>query len=121
MGVLWNFMGYPGPYAFFGGLMEMAAVGLLCFRRTATLGALVCLAVMSNVALLNLAYGVPVKLYSMMMVVSAAVLVLFDTPRLFSMLVRNTPVAPATDAPFFADRWPSAVRWTVKVVLVGSV
>ena len=71
MSLLWTFMQYSRPYAFFGGAMEMLAVVLLCFRRTATLGALVCLAVMTNVALLNLAYGVPVKLYSIMIVASA--------------------------------------------------
>lgn len=121
MRLLWNFMQYSRPYAFFGGLMEMLVVVLLCFRRTATLGALTCIAVMSNVAFLNLAYGVPVKLYSCMMVVSAAVLVLYDTPRLLAMLVKNEPVAPAKDPPVFTDRLPAPLRWTIKVVLVGSV
>jgi hypothetical protein len=48
MGLLWSFMMYSRPYAFFGGVMELAAVALLCFRRTATLGALLCLAVMTR-------------------------------------------------------------------------
>lgn len=121
MRLLWNFMQYSRPYAFFGGLMEMLAVVLLCFRRTATLGALTCLAVMSNVALLNLAYGVPVKLYSSMLVVSAAVLVLYDARRLIAMLVKNEPVAAAPDVPVFTDCFSAPVRWTIKVVLVGSV
>jgi hypothetical protein len=121
MRLLWNFMQYSRPYAFFGGLMEMTVVVLLCFRRTATLGALICIAVMSNVALLNLAYGVPVKLYSMMIVVSAAVLVLYDVPRLFALLVRNQPLAPAPDAPVLTDRLPAPLRWTIKIVLIGSV
>ena len=37
---------------------------LLCFRRTATLGACVLLAVMSNVVLVSFYYGVSVKLFS---------------------------------------------------------
>lgn len=121
MRLLWNFMQYSQPYAFFGGVMEMAVVVLLCFRRTATLGALTCIAVMSNVAFLNLAYGVQVKLYSLMMVASAAVLVLYDTPRLMAMFAVNRPVAPATDAPFITDRLAAPVRWAIKIVLVGSV
>ena len=121
MRLLWNFMQYSRPYAFFGGLMEITVVVLLCFRRTTTLGALICIAVMSNVALLNLAYGVPVKLYSTMMVVSAAVLVLYDAPRLFAMFVKNEPVAPAPASPLITDRLPAAARWTIKIVLVGSV
>ncbi len=121
MRLLWNFMQYSRPYNFFGGVMEMAAVVLLCFRRTATLGALVCLVVMTNVALLNLAYGVQVKLYSIMIVVSAAVLVLYDTPRLLAMFVQNKPVPPAGLSPAPQDRMPAPLRWTIKVAFVGGV
>ncbi len=56
MRLLWTFMQYSRPYSFFGGVMECLAIVLLCFRRTATLGALVTMAVMTNVALMNLAY-----------------------------------------------------------------
>lgn len=121
MRLLWNFMQYSRPYSFFGGVMELAVVLLLCFRRTATLGALVCLAVMTNVTLLNYAYGVQVKLYSTMIVVSAAVLVLYDAPRLLAMFVRNQDVRPAPLAYPVLDRIPAPLRWTLKVALVGSV
>lgn len=121
MSLLWSFMEYSRPYAFFGGVMEMAVVLLLCFRRTATLGALICLAVMTNVAALNYGYGVPVKLYATMIVVSAGVLVLYDLPRLVSVFVRNQAVTPVPQSSFVHDRIPLGVRWTIKGVLVGSV
>src|SRR5262249_15882824 len=85
MSLLWTFMQYSRAYAFFGGLVELVAVLLLCYRPTATLGALVCLVAMTNVALLNYAYGVPVKLYATMIVLSAVVLVLYDSRRLFDV------------------------------------
>jgi len=121
MALLWTFMEYSRPYAFFGGLMECIAVALLCFRRTATLGALVCLAVMTNVALLNFAYGVPVKLYSSMIMLSAAVLALYDVPRLTALLVTNRPTTPAIEASPFHERISAGWRWTIKLALVGSV
>lgn len=121
MALLWTFMGYSRPYAFFGGLMECLAVVLLCFRRTATLGALVGVAVMTNVALLNYAYGVPVKLYSTMMVLSAAVLVLYDAPRLIAALVTRRAVPAPEDRSVFHDRIRTPWRWAIKAVLVGSV
>ena len=120
MALLWQFMEYSRPYAFFGGVMEMVAVFLLCFRRTATLGAIVCLAVMSNVAALNYAYDVPVKLYATMIVVSAGVLVLCDLPRLLAVFVSDRSTTPATPSPFH-DRVSPRVRWTIKTLLVGSV
>jgi hypothetical protein len=121
MALLWTFMEYSRPYAFFGGLMEAAVVVLLCVRRTAMLGALTCLAVMVNVALLNWAYGVPVKLYSTMLVVSAAVLLLYDLPRLYGFFVKDAPLPAAPTVSFIHERIPARWRWTIKLLLVGSV
>ena len=61
MGLLWTFMGYSPLYNLFSGAVECAAA-LLFFRATTTLGALLSVAAMSNVLLLNLCYDVPVKL-----------------------------------------------------------
>ena len=121
MSLLWTFMQYSRPYAFFGGLMELAACVLLCFRRTATLGALVCLAVMTNVTLMNYLYAVPVKLYATMITLSAAVLVLYDARRLFDVFVRNRPVAPSSESTIVQDRVPVVWRRVIKTSAVGSV
>ena len=120
MSLLWTFMQYSRPYAFFGGLMEMVAVLLLCFRRTATLGAIVSLAVMSNVMLLNYAYDVPVKLYATMIVVSSAVLLLYDLPRLTAFFLTNR-TAPPSDDSFIHRRLGPTTRWTLKTLAVGTV
>ncbi len=121
MALLWTFMQYSRPYAFFGGLMELVAVLLLCVRRTATLGAFICVAVMTNVAFMNYAYGVPVKLYATMTVLSAAVLLLYDAPRLIAVFVRNQTAPAALLSGSWQDRIPSPLRWTIKVLVVGSV
>jgi hypothetical protein len=119
--LLWRFMEYSPVYSTFAGIMEMTVVVLLCFRRTATLGALICLPVMANVALLDLCYGVPVKLFALSMVVSAAVLVLYDARRLADALVRRRAVlAPPPDPPL-RSRHLRRLRWPVKLVLVGGV
>src|SRR5262245_29030911 len=121
MSLLWTFMQYSRAYAFFGGLVELIAVVLLCYRPTATLGALVCIAAMTNVALLNYAYGVPVKLYATMIVLSAAVLVLYDSRRLFDVFVRNRAVDASRESTVVQDLVPARLRQAIKVVVVGSV
>ena len=121
MALLWTFMQYSRPYAFFGGVMELVAAALLCFRRTATLGALVCLAVMTNVAFLNYAYGVPVKLYATMILLSAAVLVIYDAPWLFDVFVRGRSAGPSRESTVLQDRIPRAWRRVIEVAAVGSV
>ncbi|HUR21621.1 MAG TPA: hypothetical protein VMZ90_12475 [Vicinamibacterales bacterium] len=121
MGLLWTFMRYSRPYSFFGGLMEAVAIVLLCFRGTATLGALVTIAVMTNVALMNISYDVQVKLYATMIVISAGVLVLYDARRLLAVFVTNRSVAPASQPTILEGRMPESLRWAMKLVLVGSV
>lgn len=74
MRLLWMFQGYSQAYTFFGGCAEAFAGVLLLWRRTATLGALVAIAVMTNVVMLNLCYDVPVKLYSMQLLVIATLI-----------------------------------------------
>lgn len=120
MALLWSFMQYSYPYSFFGGVMELAVVLLLCFRRTATLGALLCLAVMGNVAMLNFAYGVQVKLYATMIVLSAAVLVVYELPRMYAVFVANRVALPSSPSPLH-ERIAAPARWTLKVLAVGSV
>jgi hypothetical protein len=76
---------------------------------------------MTNVALLNYAYGVPVKLYATMITVSAAVLVLYDARRLFDFFVRDRATSRSLESTVLQDRVPSPWRWTIKAAAVGSV
>ena len=114
-------MRYSRPYSFFAGVMEISVVLLLCFRRTATLGAVVCIATMGNVAIMNYAYMVGVKLYATMIVLSAVVLVLYDAPRLLAVFVNNRNAPPARLSSLLQDRIPTPLRWTLKTFLVSSV
>jgi hypothetical protein len=120
MALLWQFMEYSRPYAFFGGVMEAVVVLLLCFRRTATLGAVLCLAVMSNVAAMNWFYDVPVKLYATMTVVSAAVIVLYDLPRLVPVFLTGRTV-PRSEDSFIHERISTRTRWILKALALGTV
>ncbi len=121
MSLLWTFMEYSRPYAFLAGAIEMIAVFLLCVRQTATLGAIVCLVVMANVAFMNYAYSVPIKLYATMIVLSSLVLIAYDASRLFRVFVQNRAVDAAPRESIFHGRIPTSWRWAIKVALIGSV
>ena len=71
MGLLWTFMGYSRAYSFFAGAGEMLGGILLIVPRFSTLGALVSLAVLSNVLMLNFCYDVPRKIYTVHLVLMA--------------------------------------------------
>jgi hypothetical protein len=89
--VLWRFMGASRLYASFGGVLEVVAGTLLMFRRTSTLGAMLATAVMLNVSILDISYGVPVKLYAMQLCALSLFLLLPDMLPLWRMLVLREP------------------------------
>jgi hypothetical protein len=120
MGLLWSFMGYSTTYASFTGFGESIGAFLLFFRRTTTAGALVLVAVLSNVALLNYAFDVPVKQLSSNLLFAAIVLALPDVRRLMAVLVLNRPSTPV-DLEFALPRWLARARRFVKpAVIVGA-
>ena len=76
MGILWTFMGASAAYTRFCGMAEVTAGLLLLFRRTTVVGALVATGAMLNVAALNFCYDVPVKLYSVHLVLMSIFLLI---------------------------------------------
>lgn len=87
MGILWTFMGASMAYTKFAGAMEVLAGLLLIPRRTALLGALVTIGMMSNIVALNLFYDVPVKLYSLHLLMTAVFLAAPDLRKLLDFFV----------------------------------
>jgi hypothetical protein len=118
MALLWSFMEYSQPYVLFAGIMEMLVVLLVSFRRTATLGALLCVPVMANVAIMNWCYSVPVKLFSTMTLLSAVVLVAYDARRIGAAL-GFWPIPPLVVEPRRSRRMAIA-GWILKIILVGG-
>lgn len=89
MGLAWTFMGYSFLYNIFIGLGELLGGILLLFRKTLTLGSMVIVGVMTNVAVMNFTYDIPVKLFSVHLILMAMVLLLADGHRLMSVFFRN--------------------------------
>jgi hypothetical protein len=85
-------MGFSPAYTMFAGLMEIIPGLLLLFRRTATLGALIGSATMTNVVALNFCYDVPVKLFSVHLLCALLVIAAPDARRLLDFFVLNRPV-----------------------------
>jgi len=91
-GLLWKFMGYSTPYCIFTGVVEVVAGALLLFRRTTPAGALLSVAALAQVVMLNLCYDVPVKLFSLHLLAMAGFLAASDLRRLAALLFAR--VAP---------------------------
>jgi hypothetical protein len=95
MRLVWTFMGYSAPYTVFAGLAEAIGGVLLLWWRTATIGALLIVVVMTNVVMFNLCYDVPVKIYSAELLVSAMLIAMPSARRLIAAAMgRATPDVP---------------------------
>ena len=89
MGLLWTFMAYSTSYNVFTGLWEVVGGFLLFFKRTRLLGALLIIAVMSNVVMLNISYDVPVKLHAMHLLAIAVFIIVPDLKKLAAFFLRK--------------------------------
>ena len=121
MRLSWMFIGYSAPYQFFSGAVETLAGLLLLWRPTITLGLFTAVGAFANVFMINIAYDVPVKLFSMQLFLTAVVLLALDAPRLLSFLVlnRGAPPTHAWEPPFQSPRAIWGAR-AVKAVFIFS-
>ena len=121
MRLLWIYMGYSSVYQIFTGLLEVAGGFLLLYRRTTTLGALLIAGVMSNVALMNFMFDVPVKNLATHLFVFSLVLAAFDYKRILNVFILNKDVnARAFESPFQAEWFTKATKW-IRKAMIGAV
>jgi len=112
MGLAWTFIGFSPAYTIFSGLAEVIGGLLLLHRRTKYIGALIVIAVMTNVMALNYFYDVPVKLFSTQLWVMAVVIAWPKLKQLWYVLADVKATQPKTFfSPFIGTKWykPSLV------------
>jgi hypothetical protein len=105
MGLLWTFMGASPAFCIVTGAAEMLAGLLLVPRKTALLGALASIGVMSVIVAMNFCYDVPVKLYSAHLLAMAAFVAAHDGRRLAGFFVLERPVAASEPRMLWRPAW----------------
>ena len=121
MGLLWAFMGISSAYCLFIGLCEALGGVLLLFRRTTLAGALLSSSVLANVFLLNVFYGVCVKLYSAHLLLMSTLLLTLDARRLVDALLLGRAVpALAVARPSRGPRTARALS-LIKLIAVPGI
>lgn len=121
MGVLWTFMETSRAYTFFGGLMEVTGGLLLLFRRTKTLGALVAVAVMMNVAILNFAYDVPVKIFSTNIVLLCIFMLTYEWKKFYNFFILHKSEILNYNKLRVRKKWMLITLRSVKGLLIAGL
>jgi hypothetical protein len=111
----WHFIGYSTLYQVFSGMAEVTVGVLLLYRRTVTLGLFIGLGVYINVMMINLAYDVPVKIFSTHMVIMCLYLLMTDVKRLVNFFILNRPAMQNMQYHFVpAKKSRKIFRWVLK-------
>ncbi|WP_197275388.1 DoxX family protein [Nonlabens sp. YIK11] len=92
MGLAWTYMGHSNAFNVFVGFAEVLGGLLLIPRRTQTLGALIVTGVMTHVAVMNFTYDIPVKIFSVHLVLMALFIFLTDSRRFIDVFFKNKAV-----------------------------
>ncbi len=121
MGLLWVFMGASTAYKTFSGIMEIGGGLLLLLRRTTPLGSIVTAGVILNIVLLNFCYDVPVKLFSMNLLLMSGFLAWPDLRRMSNVLVLNRPAEAASLTPPWKSAWVRFFALSLKVAVIGAL
>lgn len=95
MNLLWTMIGSAPHYEMICGVTEIGCGVLLLVRRTALAGAILTVFVTTNIVLYNFFFDVPVKLFSLHLLLGAAFCVLPNTKPLFRFFFQHLPAAPS--------------------------
>ena len=104
MGVLWTKIGASPMYEVFTGAAELLMAILLFIPGLTTIGALVGLAVTTQIWTLNMTYDVPVKLFSFHLMLMCMVLLAPDARRLVNFIILKRPTEPPVERPLFKNK-----------------
>lgn len=115
MRLLWTLIGASGPYQVFCGASEMLAGILLFVPALTTLGALLAIAVMTNVFTLNMCFDVPVKILSFHLLLMAVFLAAPDMQKLAELFLLHRRVSLSQTPRWFRRRW---LNWIVVAVQI---
>lgn len=119
MGLAWTFLGYSKGYNIFMGMVEILA-GLLLFRKTVVLGALITGATSINIMTINYFFDVPVKMMSTALFLLSLFLLLPHIKPLFQVLTQGKPTQIRTiTKPKFTKRWKNRIMIVIKIAFIG--
>ncbi len=121
MGLMWTFMAASPLYGFFGGLGETVGGILIVLPGLTALGSLICLAMSTNVLLLNLGYDVPRKIFTIHLILMCVFLLIPEFRRLANVFVFNRRADPVPEVALFNDKLMSRAAIVLPIVFAAFV
>jgi hypothetical protein len=111
--LFWSAMGLSPGYMIMTGLFEVAASFLLMNKRTRVFGYLLATVVLTNVVALNIFYNVPVKMFSMLLLLYAIFLLYPYIRTLGAYFLSNDTSSLAEKKYRFQNQWKNKILFLV--------
>jgi len=122
MGLAWTFMGASPGFTIFTGFAEALGGTLLLFRQTVKAGALLSAAVLTVVVAMNFGYDIPVKIFSVHLLLAAVFIISPELPRLLLYLFTTGVVPASTMYLHTFKKTGPRIAWTAaKIIVVLAV
>lgn len=111
----WLTTGVSPFFEVFAGIFELAATVLILFRRTATLGALMMIAILLPIWFVNIGYDAGVELASLHLLFLSVALLAKDAGSFYNVLIRHQQAAiNYIPPPDFTKKWKTTGRIVLK-------
>ncbi|MDM1292728.1 hypothetical protein HX021_00275 [Sphingobacterium sp. N143] len=118
MGLAWTFIGFSKGYNILLGIVEILS-GLLFFRKTIVLGALITIMTSINIMSINYFYDVPVKILSTMLFLFSLFLLLPFLQTLYSLFIKGDPgQLPFLQQPIYNKNWKRKSILMAKILIL---
>ncbi|WP_169741987.1 DoxX family protein [Sphingobacterium deserti] len=119
MGLAWTYFGYSKSYNIFVGIVEILA-GLLLFRKTMVLGALITMTVSINIMTTNYFFDVPVKIIATTLFTLSLFLLLPHSKALYKFFILGKSIRIKTSNRItFKKRWKNKMATGIKIAAIG--
>lgn len=105
-------------YQSFLGFIEILAAMLIFNRKTATFGAGLVIGFLGNVAVANGFYDIGEQVFSTYLVLLSIFLLIYDVPRLYSLLIKEQKSLANRLVPVFSDKLVKNLRTASKVFVL---
>ncbi|RKR85135.1 hypothetical protein BDD43_5395 [Mucilaginibacter gracilis] len=103
--VFWLSVGSVPWYESFTGLLELVAGVLLLFRKTSLYGSILLVAALGDIIFVNFAYDGEVHLFSTYLALFGLVVLAYDVPALYSLLIKERYTVLRHYYPTFSKNW----------------
>lgn len=115
----WLTTGVSPFFEVFAGIFELTATVLILFRRTATLGALMMIAILLPIWFVNIGYDAGVELASLHLLLLSVLLLVKDADKFYTILIRHQQAVIEYIQPLaFSKQWKRIARIVFKSAFI---